>query len=119
MRMILGLHQAQSDVTFGILVVRMAKGEVCTTATLFNGLTANKMLDTINTERYSILCRKPPRRHFFRPMSPNEPSAEPHQPSVFYGAGGASGLNFQDRATKIIERRIWIPRKKRSCVGAI
>jgi|1048.fasta_scaffold271972_1 hypothetical protein len=36
----------------------MVKGEVCTEATLFNGLAANKMLDTINTEGYSILYRK-------------------------------------------------------------
>lgn len=48
----------RSDVTIRILVVKAAKGDTPTRATLFTGLSANKMLDTINTERYTVLGQK-------------------------------------------------------------
>lgn len=58
MKFMLENNHRFSDVTFRILVVRSAKGDVPTSATLFNGLSGNKMMDTINTERYSIVHSK-------------------------------------------------------------
>jgi len=56
--MMLELNERYSDVTYRILVVKSSRGDVPTTGTLFNGLSGNKMLDTINYERYSILYQK-------------------------------------------------------------
>jgi len=56
--MMLELNERYSDVTYRILVVKSSRGDVPTTATLFNGLSGNKMLDTINYERYSIIYQK-------------------------------------------------------------
>ena len=47
-----------SDVTFRILLVKSAKGDTPTTATLFNGLSGNKMMDTLNNERYTVIFSK-------------------------------------------------------------
>jgi len=47
-----------SDVTFRIMVVKSAKGDTPTSATLFNGLSGNKMMDTFNNERYTLLFSK-------------------------------------------------------------
>lgn len=57
-RMMLELNERYSDVSYRILCVKHAKGDTPTKATLFNGLSGNKMLDTIDRERYSILYEK-------------------------------------------------------------
>ncbi len=53
-KMMLELNERYSMGTFRIFVVKCAKGDTPTKATLFTGLSANKMIDTINTERYSM-----------------------------------------------------------------
>lgn len=57
-RMMLELNERYSDVNYRILVIKSAKGDVPTKATLYNGLSGNKMLDTIDRERYSVLYEK-------------------------------------------------------------
>lgn len=57
-KMMLELNERFSDVTFRIMVVRCARNDQPTRATLFTGLSGNKMLDEVNTERYSILYQK-------------------------------------------------------------
>ena len=57
-KIMLELNERYSDVTFRLLLVRAARGDVPTRATLFNGLSTNKMLDTFNSERYTILYSK-------------------------------------------------------------
>jgi len=47
-----------SDTTFRIMVIKSAKGDTPTSATLFNGLSGNKMMDTFNSERYTLLFQK-------------------------------------------------------------
>jgi len=56
--MMLELNERYSDVTFRMFVVRSAKGDTPTTETLWNGASANKMLDSFNTERFSIIFSK-------------------------------------------------------------
>lgn len=45
-------------VNYRIMVVRSAKGDTPTKATLFRGIAGNKLIDQINTERYSIVASK-------------------------------------------------------------
>lgn len=47
-----------SETLFRILVIKSAKGDTPTTATLFNGLSGNKMMDTLNNERYTVIFSK-------------------------------------------------------------
>lgn len=49
---------SRSKVYFRVMLVKMAKGETLTRATLFTGSAANKMIDTVNTERFTILAQK-------------------------------------------------------------
>ena len=56
--MMVELNERYSDVTFRMFVVRSAKGDTPTTGTLWQGASSNKMLDTFNTERFSILHSK-------------------------------------------------------------
>ena len=51
-------NERGSDVSFRILIVRCANGDTPTPSTLKQGNSSNKMIDTINTERYSILAPK-------------------------------------------------------------
>lgn len=52
-------NQAQRPrVFYRVMVLKCAKGDVPTRATLFKGLTGNKMIDQINTERFTILAQK-------------------------------------------------------------
>jgi len=57
-KMMLENNNRYSDVTFRIMVIKSAKGDTPTTATLFNGLSGNKMMDTFNNERYTLLFSK-------------------------------------------------------------
>lgn len=101
-KMMLELNERFSDVTFRIFVVKSAKGDLPDRATLFNGLSGNKMLDTVNTERYTILASK-----YVHMKSPGQSqigaSTEP-------GVGNYSGTQVTSRATRIV--KMWIPGRK-------
>lgn len=45
-------------VYYRIMVIKSAKGDSPTRATLFKGLSGNKMIDQLNTERYDIIAAK-------------------------------------------------------------
>lgn len=102
-KMMVELNERYSDVTHKLLIVKAAKGDVPTRDTLFNGLSGNKMIDTINTERYTILASKT-----FKLKAPAQ------------GTGGAVGVNglanasdvnqLLSRATRIVT--LWVPGKK-------
>ena len=57
-RMMVELNERYSDVTFRFMIIKSAKGDVPTRSTLFAGKSDNKMIDTINNERYSIVYQK-------------------------------------------------------------
>lgn len=48
----------RSKVYFRVMLVKMAKGETLNRGTLFAGNSTNKMIDTVNTERFTILASK-------------------------------------------------------------
>lgn len=116
MKMMVELNERYSDVTFRLLVVKAARGDTPTRATLFTGLSGNKMIDTLNTEKYTILASKT-----FQMKAPNTGNI------YASGAGGIpqpSGYadNLQStqsfsRATKIV--KLWIPGTKFSKSGKI
>lgn len=100
------LNERYSDVTFRMMVIRCAKGDVPTRATLFAGLSGNKMLDTLNSERYTIMAQK-----WFKIQAPNTGTVGAQHLAVgsgTYGAGGADPA--LSRATKIV--KLYIPGAK-------
>lgn len=112
LKMMVELNERYSDVTFRLFVVRAAKGDTPTRATLFNGLSGNKMIDTINKERYTVLFQK-----YFKIKASN--------PGVSTNSGGTSevtegvtnagieyGTNntYLSRSTRIV--KVWIPGSK-------
>ena len=48
----------RSKVHFRLMLIKMAKGDTITRETLFQGKANNKMIDMINTERYTIVWQK-------------------------------------------------------------
>jgi len=104
-KLMLEMNERYSDVTFRIMVIKCAKGDVPTRATLFTGLSGNKMLDTIVHERYTVLAQK-----WVQLKAPG-----------ITGVGGApvagEGNNLANdasvvssRATKIV--KMWLPGAK-------
>lgn len=108
----LELNERYSDVTCRILVVKSAKGDTPTRATLFNGISGNKMLDTLNVERYTILANK-----FIRLKAPNS-GTEGGFAAVGMGVNTQTdGQMRLSRATRMF--KLWIPGKKFSKSGVI
>ena len=123
LKMFVELNERYSDVTFRMLVVKCAKGDSPTRATLFNGLSGNKMLDTINTERYTIIFQK-----YFKIKAPNPgisgstggtaevgTTIPPSNAGIEYV--GSNEVRVLSRATKII--KAWIPGKAFGRKGVI
>jgi len=119
-KMFVELNERYSDVTFRMLVVKSAKGDTPTRATLFTGLSGNKMLDTINSERYTVIFQK-----YFKIKSPNLTASTqtgstneagttlpPSNAGIEY-----TGVFALSRASKII--KAWIPGKAFSRNGVI
>lgn len=112
------LNERFSDITLRLFVIKAAKGDVPTRATLFNGLSGNKMLDTFNKERFTILYTKT-----FKMKAPNQSAAGTsgdatgvsylgNSAGIYYPAGSSNtGAGFSlSRATKIV--KVWIPGNK-------
>jgi len=57
-KMMLELNERYSDVTFRLMVVRSAKGDTSNDGSFWQGASGNKMPDTVNTERFTILHSK-------------------------------------------------------------
>lgn len=105
------LNERYSDVTFRLMIVKCARGDNPTRATLFNGASGNKMLDTINKDRYTIISEK-----WFKLKSSGMGTEVPVNSDGATDLSGTSiqqsgyGWWSQSRATKIIKH--WIPGHK-------
>lgn len=95
------LNERYSDVSFRFLFVKSAKGDTPTWYTLFNAVSGNKMLDTLNRERYTIL-----KDHWFKIRAP---AAGSEGASMATGSGVVEGSGdfTLSRASKIT--KLWIP----------
>lgn len=114
--MMIELNERYSDVTFRLMVVKAARGDVPTRTSLFTGESGNKMIDCIDKERYSILLQK-----YFKLTARNMANIGI---DIGVGAGtnavatdGANVKQVQSRATKIVTA--WIPGSKFSRNGQI
>lgn len=111
MKFMVELNERYSDVTFRLLMVKCAKGDAPTRATLFHGQSGNKMLDSINTERYSIIKQK-----YFKLKSPNLAIQDATTDTgtgvgqAIHATAGQGGNNVLSRATKIV--KFWVPASK-------
>jgi len=107
-KFMLELNERFSDVTFRCMFVKCAKGDAPTRANLFTGLSGNKMIDTLNKERYTVLAQK-----YVKLKAPNAGSnGAPENfidPPGSYGAVAATPA-WLSRATRIV--KMWIPGKK-------
>jgi len=113
MKLMLELNERYSDVTFRIMVIKSARGDTPTRATMFMGQSGNKMLDTFNHERYTIIGQK-----WVKLTAPNRGSDStnigPVNPGVVAGIDATALLS---RATRIV--KMWIPGKKFARNGVI
>lgn len=97
---------SRPKVFYRLMVVKCARGDVPTRSTLFKGDSDNKMIDCVNTERFSIVGQ----RRFSVWTSPamasgvSTTTGEPN--------GGVNGI-----ATKIV--KFWIPGRKFGKYGNI
>jgi len=101
-------HQHRySDTTFRILLVKSAKGDTPTTATLFNGLSGNKMMDTLNNERYTVIFSK-----YVKVSAPNSAAIDTIGGAGYVGSGlyNATANTTFSPATKIV--KFYIPAYK-------
>lgn len=115
LKFMLELNERYSDVTFRILVVKCARGDPPTRGTLFNNESGNKMMDTIRSERYTVLAQK-----FIKITAPNRSVWNPAEhggllPSGVY-ADQEARYNLS-RASKIC--KMWIPGTKFGRRGVI
>ena len=97
------LNERYSMATFRIFIVKSAKGDVPTNGTLFNGVSGNKMIDSLNRERYSILASKT----FTIRQSSTSIQASGIQE---VGSGFTKGSTQMSNATKIVS--LYVPGKK-------
>ena len=106
-----------SDVTYRCMIIKSAKGDTPTLGTLFMGLSTCKVLDHINTERYSVVYSKT-LKITARNMVPGNNTS-----GTAFMVQGASGpttgtqtngttdiLNASSRPTRVV--KIWIPGSK-------
>lgn len=98
----LELNERFTDVTFRIIVVKAARADTLTRATLFNGESGNKMMDSINKERYTVIAQKFVKLRS-NPVGTTGPEANVGE-GVYLDNGGKASTS---RATRIV--RMWIP----------
>jgi len=99
-RMMLEGNPRYSDITYRILLVKSAKGDTPTTATLFNGLSGNKMLDTINYERYSVIYQK------WGKLTARNTGAADYMPGAGYVGSGLLTANYNATVTQSVPTKI-------------
>lgn len=106
----LELNERYSDVTFRMMVVRSAKGDIPDGNTLWQGNLGNKMLDTFNTERYSVIFTK-----YVKMRAPNMGIQSTGVQQI--GSGFASGTPHLSCATRIV--KFYVPDKKFTRSGVL
>lgn len=99
-KMMLELNERYSDVSYRIMLVKSSKGDNPNTSGLFwNNLSANRMLDTINKERYTILFSK------WGKIKAGNFGGQTASSGALLGGGlydvGGTNVNLYSRQTKI------------------
>jgi hypothetical protein len=99
-KLMLELNERYTDVSYRIMLVKSARGDNPNTSGLFwNGLSGNKMLDTVNTERYTIIFSK------WGKIKAGNSGAQTASTGGLLGGGlfdaGGTNVRLYSRATKI------------------
>lgn len=108
-RLMLELNERNSDVSFRLMMVKSARGDTPTRATMFKGQSGNKMLDQFNNERYTIMVDKWVKLTARGIGTTSLVNAE--------GIAGTTTNAVISRATKIV--KLWIPGNKFAKNGVI
>lgn len=90
----------RSKVYFRFMLVRMAKGDTLNRANLFKDACGNKMIDQINTERFTIVAQK-----IINVTSPNSTAS-----SLNAVTGVPNALSYSITGNKVFS--MWIPGRK-------
>ncbi len=104
------LNERYSMATYRVFIVKSAKGDVPDKSTMFNGNSTNKMIDTLNRERYTFLLEKV----FTIRQSSTGMQFNGVQE---IGSGFTSGYSLVSRATKIVT--LWVPGYKLAPKGVL
>ena len=101
----LELNERYSDVGIKVMVVKSAKGDAPNDSNLWQGASANKLLDTFNTERFTIIHSK-----FIKMKAPNMSIQASGVQTIGSGFTQGGTEHIQSRATRMFN--ISIPGKK-------
>lgn len=99
---------ARSKVYFRIMLIKGAKGETFNRANLFKGMSDNKMIDQINTERFSVVWQK-----IFNVQPPGYVTGDVN------AAGEATAVSARPGITGNRIIKAWIPGRKFGRKGVI
>jgi len=104
----LQLNERYSQVNYRIFVIRSSKGDAPTTATFFNALSTNKLMDTINSERYKVLA------YHYGTIKAGNFGGQTASGGLLTGGGlfdvGGTNVNLYSPASRIVS--MWIPASK-------
>jgi len=105
--MMLEWNERYSNVTFRLMVIRSAKNDTPTNDTLWQGASGNKMLDTFNTERFTVLYTK-----YIKMVAPNMAIQTGEASSQTTGSGFTlrTSNTQQSRPTRIV--KFFVPGKR-------
>lgn len=109
-KLCLELNERYTQTTFRIMVIRAPKGGLSSTA-LFSGQSANKMLDTINTEKVKVISQKYITIYAGNKGSRTGPATSLIGSGLNGGTDIGNGATLNDylysRTSKIV--KMWIP----------
>lgn len=114
-RFMMDMALNHSDVTYRAMIIKSAKGDQPTIDTLFNGLSPCKLLDRINTERYSVVYSRTFKMTARNMTVPDSISQYSNQTQGTSGPSTGVGVfpssyQSQGKATRLMN--IWIPGAK-------
>ena len=113
MKMMLELNERYSDCTFRIMVIRARQGDPVDKSTIFVGLSGNKMLDSFNSERFTLLKQK-----WCKITAPNRGTNVAAPINIESGLyTGVDANAVISRATKIV--KLWVPGSKFGRYGVV
>lgn len=107
-RMMLENKVDRSEVTYRLMVVKSAKGDIPIRDTLFQGITGNKMLDYVDTSRYTLMMNK-----YFKIKAPNQGTSASINVNGTYNTADIAGddIRRMTPGTKLI--KLYIPINKK------
>jgi len=106
------LNERYSDVSVKVMVIKSAKGDVPDQSNIWQGASANKLLDTFDTERFTILKSK-----FIKLKAPNMSIIASGVQTVGSGFTAGGSTSLQSRASRMFS--ISLPGKKFGRGGVI